>query len=153
MKEVIIAINTLVFIGLIVFVAYILYGIVMMNIVFGGKCGLAAGPYYGNKIEINPDTISYDELISYEKGKIGLINRTPKEHPILLGFDKNNQLLWAVEMATDSLDIPIFSIDGLKLSRESSDYTFAFFNHSYSEPGFVKIKRNGKFKCFCLSPF
>ena len=55
MKEVIIAINTLVFIGLIVFVAYILYGIVMMNIVFGGKCGLAAGPYYGNKIEINPD--------------------------------------------------------------------------------------------------
>lgn len=124
-----------------------------MFMITNGKCGLSGGPYYGNKININLDNIYFDEKIAYPKGEIGVINRGKSQHPVLVGIDEQQKFKWAIEMTTDSLDIPVFSIGALRLTDESPYYQIYFFNKTYSEPGFVLIKRNGNFKCFCLSAF
>jgi len=120
-----------------------------------GKCGIANGPCYGIKVDLNLKTQKVDEYIAIPNGKIGFINIRDNADtlaPIIFKVDQTSKLKWAWRLVPDSCGIPLNEVSGMRLSTENGKNVIGFFNNTYSEPGRIYLTDDFDFDYVCLSP-
>ncbi|MCB9308983.1 MAG: hypothetical protein H6567_02855 [Lewinellaceae bacterium] len=91
--------------------AYVLYLVIFVVIVYlgynfyqfatyleeQGECGMAAGPIYGNKLEISNLNVKIDQYFEFPNGKIGFSNLFDTNPPKIIKFTKDGQIIWGYE--------------------------------------------------------
>ena len=119
-----------------------------------GECGMSVGPIYGDTLNPNKINLDFEQTIEIPNGKFGLMNLMDTLAPKLVKFDKNDNLIWAVEFKEDStIGIPYQKLSKMDLIKDEYGVRLAFFNHSYSEPGKIYLTDNYELEHMCLSPF
>ena len=61
-----------------------------------GECGMAAGPIYGNKLEISNLNVKIDQYFEFPNGKMGF-NLFDTNPPKIIKFTKDGQIIWGYE--------------------------------------------------------
>lgn len=121
------------------------------------QCGMSAGPIYGQSIQISLDTMHFDEYLDIPGGQFALSNTIPAAGgidtipPILVKFDKQHRVVWALRLDAKESGIPLYEMGGMSF-YEDDDKRIYFFNKSYSEPGSLFLDNEYNLRYVCLSP-
>ena len=116
------------------------------------ECGLSAGPCFGQKQDLNISSVKVDQYLSCPNGQIGFISTQDTLSPIIFKVDKDNKLLWAFELNTDScIGVPLKKMNGMTLEKNGAK-SIRFNNQSYGEPGTIYLTDEYDFMYLCLSP-
>ena len=81
-------------------------------------CVMNVGPIYGDTVPIiAPPTL--EEEIQIPKGKFGFLHLTDTLSPILIKFDSDNVIQWAIEFKADSsLSLPYQRLSGFEMKED-----------------------------------
>ena len=96
-------------------------------------CGMNVGPIYGQKMNLDVNTIQIDTLLKIPDGQFGLVNGKvgiDTISPILIKFDKNKNLSWAVKLDSEESGIPYYEMLDVKLIDDKDEKKITFFNLS-----------------------
>ena len=117
------------------------------------ECGFSAGPYYGDKIEINYNNLKIDHFISIPNGKI-IFSNINNDNPIIIAKASNkNNITWAYKFLSEkNTELPFTKITILEYIENKDKKIIHIFNDSYSEPGKIYLDKNYNFKYLCLKP-
>ena len=116
-----------------------------------GKCGLSEGPIYGEPIDIEPSIADLDQLIEVGIVKLGFMNLRDSLAPKMIKYDKDNNVLWAIEFKkTSEAMVPATHFSDMTLTYDNG-VLLTFFNHSHGEPGRIYLTNRYDFKYMCLS--
>jgi len=140
------------------FCGLLLYaGIILINTVGSasnmGKCGMSAGPCYGEKTTVNLNKVRVDKYLDCANGKIGFMHTQDKAHPVMFKIGLDSKIKWAYKFDADACcGIPMLKISGMELETRKGENSIRFFNESYSEPGVFYLTKDFDFDFLCLSP-
>lgn len=119
-----------------------------------GECGMSVGPIYGKEIKISTKDFLIEQYFDIPNGKIGFANLEDTKPPKMIKYGKNGKILWAIEFReNDSIGIPFYKLSKMELKKTNHGYIFEFFNHSYSEPGYICVDEDFNLKYMCLKAF
>lgn len=119
-----------------------------------GDCGFSVGPYEGQELKIDLDTVTVDEFLEYPNGRFAFLSTQDSLTPIMIKLNKHDSIIWAIKLnSSDSANwIPMNGMTDIRLNKESEVKSIFFFNSSFSEPGTIYLTENYDFKYMCLSP-
>lgn len=116
-------------------------------------CFMDDGPYYGQKEEVNLDTITIDKTIDLPNGKLIFSNTQDSLSPLLIKLNQQDKIIWSYRLDTGEKvnpeNMPLYEMQSIRFNGTTID----FFNESHLEPGSIHLDRNYNFKCICLSVF
>jgi len=119
----------------------------------GKGCGMDVGPIYGQKINLDVNKIKIDTLLKIPDGQFGLVNGKfgiDTIPPILIKFDKNKKISWAVKLDSEESGIPYYEMLNVKLVDDKNGKKITFFNLSFGEPGVIYLTERFEFDYLCL---
>lgn len=123
------------------------------------SCGMDTGPIYGKKINIQLNNLKIDKYLTIPDGQLAISNTnnykisTDTIPPILLKFDKKNNLVWAIKLDSKQSGIPLYEMENIILKDDKNGKRITFFNLSYSEPGTIYLTDKFEFDHLCLKAF
>lgn len=83
-----------------------------------GECFMDAGPFYGDKIEIDLDTISIDKTINIPNGKLAFAHSQDSISPVFIKLSDDNKVAWSYRLHTDGDDaLTLFEMGNIRLSE------------------------------------
>jgi hypothetical protein len=140
--------------GIVVLIVVGSYGYIMYQFTDGlGKCGMSAGPCFGQQVDFNLETEIVDLYLDCPNGRIGFISTQDTLSPKVFKVDKSSRLLWALRLDSDSCSgIPMKKISGMEILEDNGIKRIHFFNQTYSEPGTIYLTDDYNFEYLCLSP-
>ena len=116
-------------------------------------CGMDVGPIYGQKINLDANKIKIDTLLKFRDGQFGLVNGKfgiDTVPPILIKFDKNRKLVWALKLDSKQSGIPYYEMLDIELIEDKDGKRIKFFNLSFGEPGLIYLTEKFEFDYLCL---
>ena len=106
------------------------------------------------EIKISTKDLLIEQYFEVPNGKIGFANLEDSKPPKMIKYGKNGKILWAIEFRdNDSIGIPFYKLSKMELNKTDHGYIFEFFNHSYSEPGYICVDEDFNLKYMCLKAF
>ncbi len=118
-----------------------------------GECVMSDGPVYGDTIAIHDKNLNLEQQIQIPNGKFGFMNLSDSLSPKLIKFDKDDNIIWAIEFKQDSMVLPYQELSKMRLVKDGYGIRLSFSNYSHGEPGVIYLTDEYNVEYMCLSMF